>query len=291
MRASQRTNTVFIGENRFVRRRVVLAFARECMDGGGLMAVRMISFVLVGVVAALLLARSDAADRRPGSQPRDTSARKPASRATTKPQRRWRRPPTARLTSPMRTAPPAARHAMARGRRTPRAAIRRRSGCSRSFRPSSNRRRAFRATSRTIDPTGKEARTTAVIFVPELPYDPSTRQAACRALDEGDRVRHLRIVPSPPEGCADAIVPHADARRIDDLQLVSRAAWIDRAGLLKQESVNDNCYTCHAEKAGPDAVGAPAGQGELPDLPRSSRIAPSTHADRQAAPPLPAVPR
>ena len=60
--------------------------------------------------------------------------------------------------------------------------------------------------------------------------------------------------------------------------------------MLLQTSVNQNCYTCHAEKRGPFLWEHAPGPRELPQLPRRPRHDQREDAEGEAAAPLPAVP-
>ena len=60
--------------------------------------------------------------------------------------------------------------------------------------------------------------------------------------------------------------------------------------MLLQTSVNQNCYTCHAEKRGPFLWEHPPGPRELPELPRCPRHHQREDAEGEGASPLPAVP-
>ena len=60
--------------------------------------------------------------------------------------------------------------------------------------------------------------------------------------------------------------------------------------LLKEPSLNDTCFTCHAEKRGPFLWNHPPVDRELRELPRPPRLQPREHAEAAEAAALPAVP-
>jgi len=105
------------------------------------------------------------------------------------------------------------------------------------------------------------------------------------------QVAHALLKRTPEaEGRADALVPHADAGGDDDVLVLPRSARLHGAVAPPPELHQRELLHVPRGEARPDAVGAPAGQGELPQLPRRARIAAPAHADREAAAAVPAMP-
>ena len=61
--------------------------------------------------------------------------------------------------------------------------------------------------------------------------------------------------------------------------------------MLRAETVNQQCYSCHADKRGPYVFAHPLGRGELPVVPQPARLGLRQPAEREGAESVPGLPR
>ena len=111
-------------------------------------------------------------------------------------------------------------------------------------------------------------------------------------LKHADRDGHVRDLPSRQGRQARSLGPHAGARRQDAVLDLPQPARLDQrqaaaAGRLDRRDL----HVVPRRQARAVSLGARAGPRRLHDLPRSARLVERAHAGREAADPLPALPR
>ena len=107
---------------------------------------------------------------------------------------------------------------------------------------------------------------------------------------QGKRDRDLRHLPPAEAGPAMRKLAHAGPRGQDEVHLVPQPARHRTPALLKENSVNETCYTCHAEKRGPFLWEHAPVRESCAELPRPARHEQRRDAQARQAAALPAVP-
>ena len=121
---------------------------------------------------------------------------------------------------------------------------------------------------------------------PDVHELPHRHEAGVAQIPTEDRIRAGHLLPVP-QGPARGDVTSRPTCRCAKARSPVRIAIIRTAAateaMLRENSVNDNCYKCHAEKRGPFLLGTRAGARKLPQLPRPARLHQRVSAEGTAA--------
>ena len=128
-------------------------------------------------------------------------------------------------------------------------------------------------------------------WLPDVPQRAHAEgRTAAQGEDRDRAVRHVSSADRHTSSTASIICRYAKARC--PARRATTSTDRPTCKLLKTgTTIDESCTSCHAEKRGPVPVGARAGRRELHDLPRTARVEQRADAGRQAAVPLPALPR